>query len=356
MSSTQIVLPSSGGSDSTIRGKYVRTTRFALINSGTSGTVTPPASATIILDDFGLEASGLVDAVISQVQSSRPTFQAAVTVSGATITTTFDSSGNWVLSAAPDAYPVAIIYRVEQTLEDFDSDSSDIVGTPLVLEGTQAVRATALVVETDFYNVSVPFAQGLQGNAISGGSTQGTNGTLHHPGILELRDSTTANGGYRVLSSQSAIEINGGEKFVVTMYSADTRTTATSYIGIHDSISQADPVDGCYFKMVPNGTSLDITGTNSNNSTRSTTSTYSLALSTWATLSVEINSAATSVNFKIALDDGTVVFNENLTTNIPGSGRYMGFGITSTESTTDPAGSLCFLDYLRFEIRRVLTR
>jgi hypothetical protein len=107
---------------------YVRSTRFALISAGTSGTVTLPSNSSVILDDFG----GTVDAIITQVSGSKPTLSHALTSLGAVVSTTFDSSGNWVLSAAPAAYNVAIVYRVKQRLSDFDSASADIWGVPVV--------------------------------------------------------------------------------------------------------------------------------------------------------------------------------------------------------------------------------
>ncbi len=122
-----------------VGSKYVRTTRFASIGSGTSGTVTLPSSSTVVLDDFG----GTVDAIITTITGGRPDTVAAVTATGAVVGTTFDSSGNWVLSGTPSAYPVAIIYRVRQTLVNFDSTSSDIMGDAEITTGFPDGTATA---------------------------------------------------------------------------------------------------------------------------------------------------------------------------------------------------------------------
>jgi hypothetical protein len=104
--------------------KYVRSTRFASIASGTSGTVALPGASTVVLNDFG----GGTSALICTEVSSRPTFQTAVTTTGVLITATFDSLGNYTLSGTPSAYPVDIIYRVRQKIVDFDSTSSSIIG------------------------------------------------------------------------------------------------------------------------------------------------------------------------------------------------------------------------------------
>ena len=117
--------------------KYVRTTRFASIGAGTGGTVTLPPNSTVVLDDFG----GGVDAVISTISAGYPTFQHAFTAAGALVTTSFDGAGNYTLSGAPSAYPVAIVYRVRQRLSEFDSTSTDIIGS-YDLEGVESVQGT----------------------------------------------------------------------------------------------------------------------------------------------------------------------------------------------------------------------
>lgn len=117
--------------------KYVRTTRFASIGAGTGGTVTLPANATVVLDDFG----GGVDAVVTTIVATRPTFSHAFTLTGDIVTTSFDAGGNYTFSGAPSAYPVALVYRVRQKLSEF-STSTDIIGDYDV-EGINSVQGTA---------------------------------------------------------------------------------------------------------------------------------------------------------------------------------------------------------------------
>jgi hypothetical protein len=111
------------GLATSIGNKYVRTTRFASTGS-TTGAVALPPNSTVVLDDFG----GGVDAVITTISAGYPTFSHAFTAAGDIVTTSFDAGGNYTLSGAPSAYPVALIYRVRQTLSDFDSTSGDIIG------------------------------------------------------------------------------------------------------------------------------------------------------------------------------------------------------------------------------------
>lgn len=109
----------------TVGDKYVRSTRFASIGSGTSGSLTLPSNSEVVLDDFG----GTTDAVVTTISGGRPSFASAKTAGGTVVATTLDASGNWSLSGTPSAYPVAIVYRVKQQFKNFDSDASDIVGS-----------------------------------------------------------------------------------------------------------------------------------------------------------------------------------------------------------------------------------
>lgn len=75
--------------------------------SAASGAVTPPTGATIRLDQFQSGA----DAYVSTIFNGQPSGVLPVTSGDVSITvTSFDASGNYVLSGTPSAYPVAIIY------------------------------------------------------------------------------------------------------------------------------------------------------------------------------------------------------------------------------------------------------
>lgn len=106
-----------------LENKYVRTTRFESI-SKTSGTATLPQNSSVVLDDFG----GTVDAVVSSITSGNPDFNPVYSSAGLIVGATFDSFGNYALTATPQSYPVAIIYRVRQQFKNFDSDTANIIG------------------------------------------------------------------------------------------------------------------------------------------------------------------------------------------------------------------------------------
>jgi hypothetical protein len=113
-----------GAPNAELENKSVRSTRFATISSGTSGTITAPESSTIIINDFG----GTNDAVTSKISGGKPTFETPQDSSFNLISVSFDTLGNWSLSSAPANYPIAIIYRVTQKLKDFVGTDPDIVG------------------------------------------------------------------------------------------------------------------------------------------------------------------------------------------------------------------------------------
>ena len=107
-----------------LENRYVRSTRFEEISSGTSGAITITGSQQIVLDDFG----GGTDAVITTIEDGRPTFENATDSAGVIIATTLDAVGNWVLTGTPSSYPIAIVYRVRERFIDFDGTSSNLVG------------------------------------------------------------------------------------------------------------------------------------------------------------------------------------------------------------------------------------
>ena len=107
----------------TVENTYVRVTRFASVSNNT-GTVSIPASNTVVLDDFG----GALDAVVSTLASGRPTFESPRTAGGDIVSTTFNASGDYVLSGTPSATPAAIIYRTRVQFKNFNASDADIVG------------------------------------------------------------------------------------------------------------------------------------------------------------------------------------------------------------------------------------
>jgi hypothetical protein len=112
-----------------VRNKYVKTIWFEQINSGTSGTITPPEHGEILLNEW----AGGIDAVTSTLSGGVPTYDSAETSGGTVITSSMDVSGNWSISGTPSSYPIGIIYAYRTQLIYFDYTKS-LLGD--VVEGT----------------------------------------------------------------------------------------------------------------------------------------------------------------------------------------------------------------------------
>jgi hypothetical protein len=218
-------------------------------------------------------------------------------------------------------------------------------------------RTSALIIETDFYNSTSPFAQGLTGTAVSSGTIVNIAGEANNPGIVALRDSTIANGGYRVQTDVTAFRLAGGERCVFVFQVRNARATISGYLGFFDNTTVAVPTDCVCLVLSANGTTASIVGRGrANNTAVDTLTAFAPVLNTWYTAIIEINSDATLATFQILNAAGVEQWT-GTTTNIPtASGRETGFGAAVFESTTDAAADIIRLDYIRMEINRTLVR
>jgi hypothetical protein len=104
----------------TLEDAQVKVTYFEVV-SATSGTITPPSGATILLDQF----ASSVDALVSKVDGSgNPTYITPQTVGGTYIATTLDALGAYVLTDTPADATVAIIYVYSVSRANFDITKS----------------------------------------------------------------------------------------------------------------------------------------------------------------------------------------------------------------------------------------
>jgi hypothetical protein len=223
-------------------------------------------------------------------------------------------------------------------------------------------RTRMVVFESDFLcsgafaSVAVP---GIYGFALSSGTSVGQWGSKEHPGLVNIYDSTTANGGFRYMCEDVGLLISGGESTMMIANDFNERTTAKTRFGFHDSLTiNGAVVDGAWLEIVGDGTNAVISGKTSNNSTVSTTATTYTITSppTWYRLSVEVNANATLVTFSlINSSTGAVVWTDTLATNIP-TARVTGWGLIAGETTTDAAAILCSVDYINFIMNRTLVR
>jgi len=182
--------------------------------------------------------------------------------------------------------------------------------------------------------------------AINSGTQAKVASDQHHPGILRLTSSTTANSGGRIQTDTTAFRIGGGEVFeIIFQHLVASGTNTTLRFGYLDTTSSSDATDGVYFEIPAN--SLNIVGKTANNSARSTTSTsYTLTINTWYRAKLVVNSNATRVDFYLYDDAGNLLWTDYLTTNIPtASGRETGAGVVATNSGTT-ATNLINIDWM----------
>jgi len=100
---------------------------FENVGTATSGTLTPPANSTIVLNRFPAEADCLVTDADAD---SRPNWQAAYTAGGALVTGTLAANGAWTLSDTPSA-DTCICYAVSIAPENLAVGAAIIPGVPM---------------------------------------------------------------------------------------------------------------------------------------------------------------------------------------------------------------------------------
>lgn len=248
--------------------------------------------------------------------------------------------------------------------EDVNKIVTSFEGVQGALEGLDTGKAnvltrnTALVIEADFYTNTSPFSQGLTGTATSSGAiTVVASQSANNPGIVALRDSTTANGGYRIMTDPTAIRLAGGEKSIIVFQVRAVKSGMTSYLGFFDATSITAPTDCVCLVLTANGTTASISArTRANNTATNSSSPFSPLTNTWYTAEIIVNTDASDATFRIYNDQGTELWADTLA-NIPtAAGRELGWGASAYESSTDAAADLIWLDYVRMEINRTLTR
>jgi hypothetical protein len=218
-------------------------------------------------------------------------------------------------------------------------------------------RKAALVMEQEFFSVNANFGQGLAGAAQGSGVIQARAGEPNHPGIIALRDSTTAGGGYRIITDINSILLAGGERHVSTFQIRSARAGIRCHIGFFDSTTNGDPTDCACLIVTANGLDITISGrTRSNNTAVNSAEPFTATINTWYTSVITINAAGTACAFEIYNDAGSLLWSDSLG-NIPTeAGRETGAGVSAFEGTVDAAADIMYLDYLRIEINRTLVR
>lgn len=222
---------------------------------------------------------------------------------------------------------------------------------------TGAVARATPRVETDFFGTAgagtmeahLPFDFAV----ISSGTQAKIANEANHQGILRISSSTTANSGGYVRSDVAAILVQGGESFEL-IFRLVTLTTTTIRLGLIDTATSTDCVDGAYIEIPATGAAVLKTSSNSTRTTSATIATLSTGV--WYRARIDVADDAASVTAYLFDADGDQLGTQTNSANIPtGAGRDTGFGVIATNSGTT-AVEMIRLDYLSFAIERALVR
>lgn len=168
-------LQGGGAPVTNLENKLFNVQYFEIINSGTSGTLTPPQGGawgditTIALDQFG----GGIDIFVSEEAFGYPTGESVEDISTPLVTdvvaATLDSSGNWNLVGTPDTYPIALVYYYKVKLVDMDSTysiggmngfaSTNLSADVYALQQQQALNASLVISAGRDANVTNSYLQ-----------------------------------------------------------------------------------------------------------------------------------------------------------------------------------------------------
>jgi len=174
-------------------------------------------------------------------------------------------------------------------------------------------------------------------------------GTPNHPGIGQLKSSTSANSGIYVnlafYTLSAACLLLAGSEVSIIWHRPQTLAGTTRHAGFHDTATVTDPAHGAWIWQDP-ATGI-IYGRTKNNAGNSTTGTgFQLVTNTWYCEKIVVNSDASQVDFYCYAEDGTELWHDSLAANIPTAvGDEFGHGITTTNSGTT-AVALDDVDYL----------
>jgi len=202
--------------------------------------------------------------------------------------------------------------------------------------------------ESDFHSADVRINGPWLGAATNSGTTGGGPAAALYAemmGAVLLRSSTTANSGYR-WDTQAFDRIAPRKNLFFECIFAipDDFTNKTAKLGFYDDATNTTAgVDGTYFLIDNSG---NMTPETSNNSTRTTGTSYSLSVDTVYKAQIWWNGSS-SVVFKITnMDESTVHASEVINTNVPsGTARRFGAGLV-TESSGTATDDLLVLDYM----------
>jgi hypothetical protein len=245
--------------------------------------------------------------------------------------------------------------------------SSGGVSAPAALQAADAHILTNMTlgaganwttqIETDFFDPSTQAIPGFLGAAILTGTVGAVASDANHPGVIYMRDSTTAAGGYRY-GCQGTQVLNGGEFFEVVFQPVGVRGTQASKFGWADTAAAATlPVDGVWFNVSGTGAAQTFVGASSKASSRSYTPTYTTTTATWYRGTISLNPTASVITYALYSPSGVSLWQNSISSNIPNAtGQDTSPCIIVSETSTDAAADILRLDYVRWGTTKVVSR
>lgn len=253
-----------------------------------------------------------------------------------------------VVSALPGTLAADTIYCV-RVGAGFDLYVTDTTGA-IAYQVNQAAGAGETFAGSrwlfsDFYNSDATANPPFTITAISLGTftTAPAVANALAQGTLLLRSSFIANSGVRIVTTQPIISASG-LAFRAIAY-LPTLATRTLRVGFHDATTSTDAVDGAYFEV----TNLTVVAKTASNSTRTTSgTTFVLTAATFYVFDIEYVSA-TSVRFRVSqLSDGTLVYDQTISTNVPSAIARAFFPSLVVTNSATTASDLMLIDYMGF--------
>ena len=180
----------------TLKNNEYKILYFQTISTAT-GTVTAPTGATILLDQF--YSGG--DAIVETLVNGQPSGQSPVTAGGAIISvSSFDTSGNYVLSGTPSSFDVALVYLFKIKAIDYPNvNITNVMAMDdnLVIEQQLATKLTKSgdTITGDILNTSTGYFQIASGTTAQR-PVSPTDGMRRY-NTTTLRDEFYANGSWQ---------------------------------------------------------------------------------------------------------------------------------------------------------------
>jgi hypothetical protein len=183
----------------TLENNEYKLSYFAEISTAT-GTITIPAGATILLDQF----DGGADAFASTISMGQVTADDPVTAGGAIVdVATFDALGNYTLTGVPNAYPVALIYNLKISAKDFAN--LDISKEISIREKYEYTGTGPIVVNQNTKTISMPVATSLANGYLSANDWQSFNNKADDSNVVHI------NGSRQLLDTNNVLSVNWGQ-------------------------------------------------------------------------------------------------------------------------------------------------